>query len=103
MLLTESIIQLEAFHKDFCIFDIITVQIDSNASSISLSLVTVSAFECEKKVSYFLLPSLSIFFSTKTNIVTTSLMVSDNLCKVFGCIVITDFISTIFRFSKDFG
>ena len=31
------------------------------------------------------------------------LIVLDNLCEVFGCSVITDFISTMFGFSKVFG
>ena len=35
-LMTESIIQAEPFPKDFCMFDIIVVKIDSNTSSVSL-------------------------------------------------------------------
>ena len=34
--MTESIIQAEPFPKDFCMFDIIVVKIDSNTSSMSL-------------------------------------------------------------------
>ena len=45
--MTESIIQPEPFPKDFCIFYIIVVQVDSNTLSISLSPITVHAFECE--------------------------------------------------------
>ena len=45
--MTESIIKPEVFPKDFCIFDIIVVQIDSNTSSMSLSLIIISAFEFE--------------------------------------------------------
>ena len=45
--MTESVIQPEPFPKDFCMFDIIVVDIDSDASSISLSLTIVSAFELE--------------------------------------------------------
>ena len=36
----------------------------------SLSLTIVSAFECDENVSYFVLPSLYIFLSTKTSVVT---------------------------------
>ena len=39
--MTESIIQSEPFHKDFCILDVTVVYIDSNTSSISLSLIIV--------------------------------------------------------------
>ena len=47
--LTESIIQPKPFPKDFCMFDIIDkVQTDWNASSMSLSLIIVSAFECKE-------------------------------------------------------
>ena len=35
-----------------------------------LSLINISAFEFEQKVSYFVLSSLSIFLNTKTNVVT---------------------------------
>ena len=42
---TESIIQPEPFPKDSFMFDIILVEIDSNTSSISLSLISISAFE----------------------------------------------------------
>ena len=42
----------------------------------SLSLILVSAFECEQKVSYFVLSSLSIFLKTKTNHVTNSVYLS---------------------------
>ena len=43
--MTESLIQLKPFHKDFCMFDIIVVQIDPNASLMTLSLIAVSTFE----------------------------------------------------------
>ena len=36
----------------------------------SFSLIIISAFECEQNVSYFVLSSLSIILSTKTNVVT---------------------------------
>ena len=39
--------QLEPFHIDFSIFDIFVVKIDSNTSSMSLSLTIISAFVCE--------------------------------------------------------
>ena len=66
--MTESIIQHQSFSKCFCIFDIVVVQIDSNKSSMSLSLIIVSGFECEQSVSYFVLSSVSIFVSTKTSV-----------------------------------
>ena len=36
----------------------------------SLSLINISAFELEQKLSYFVLSLLSIFLNTKTNVVT---------------------------------
>ena len=45
--MTESLIQSKPFPKDFCMSDIIVVYIDSNTWSMSLSLIIVSAFECE--------------------------------------------------------
>ena len=42
--MTESIIQPAPFPKDFCRFDIVLLEIHSN---VFLSLITVSAFECE--------------------------------------------------------
>ena len=51
----------------------------------SLSLILVSAFECEQKVSYFVLSSLSIFLKTKTNHVTNSNLLNsvNNLFSLF--------------------
>ena len=43
--MTESVIQPELFPKDFYMFDIIVVQIDSNASPMPLSLIIISDFE----------------------------------------------------------
>ena len=46
--MTESIIQPKPFPKNFYLFDITLVYIDLNTlSSMSLSLILVSAFECE--------------------------------------------------------
>ena len=45
--MTESIIQSELFPKDFCMLYIIVAQIDSNALSILLALIIVSASEFE--------------------------------------------------------
>ena len=45
--MTESIIQSEPFPKDFCMFNITVLKIDLNITSMSLSLIIVSAFECE--------------------------------------------------------
>ena len=46
--MTESVIQPEPFPKYFCMFDVTVVYIDLNTlSSMSLSLIIVSAFECE--------------------------------------------------------
>ena len=56
--MTESIIQPEPFLKDFCRFDIVLLEIHSN---VFLSLITVSAFECESKVSYYVLSSFLYF------------------------------------------
>ena len=42
----------------------------------SLSLINISAFELEQKLSYFVLSLLSIFLNTKTNVVTN--LTSDN-------------------------
>ena len=47
--ITESIIQPERFPKNFCMFDVLVVYIDSSTSSTSLSLITPSAFDCEKR------------------------------------------------------
>ena len=45
----------------------------------SLSLIIISAFELEQKLSNFTLSSLSIFLNTKTSIVTNlNLLNSDN-------------------------
>ena len=44
---TESAIQPKPFPRDFCMFDIIELQIDSNASSLLLTLIIASAFEFE--------------------------------------------------------
>ena len=43
--MTESIIPPELFPRDFHMFDMIAVQVDSNTSSMSLSLIIVSLFE----------------------------------------------------------
>ena len=43
--MTESIIQPEPFPRDFHMFDMIAVSIDSNTSSMSLSLIILSLFE----------------------------------------------------------
>ena len=43
-LMTESIIQLKPFPSDFCMFDIVALDIDSNTSSLLLSLKSLSAF-----------------------------------------------------------
>ena len=43
--MTKSIIQPEPFPNDFCRLDMIAVQIDSSTSSMSLSLIIISAFE----------------------------------------------------------
>ena len=45
--MTESVIQPELLYRDFCITDIIVLEIDSNTSSMPLSLIIVSAFEFE--------------------------------------------------------
>ena len=46
--MTQSVIQPGLFPKNFCVIDITVVQIDLNIlSSVSLSLIIVSAFECE--------------------------------------------------------
>ena len=45
--MTEPTNQSEPFPKDFCMFDIILVQIDSKTSSMSLSLIIISALELE--------------------------------------------------------
>ena len=45
--MTESIMQPQAFPKDFYMFDTIVVQIDLNRSLMTLSLIIVSAFDCE--------------------------------------------------------
>ena len=42
----------------------------------SLSLINISAFELEQKLSYFVLSLLFIFLNTKTNVVTN--LTSDN-------------------------
>ena len=44
-LMTESIIQLKPFPSDFCMFDIVALDIDSNTSSLLLSLKFLSAFK----------------------------------------------------------
>ena len=67
--MTESIIQPKPFPKDFYVFDIIVIKIDWNISSMSLSLIIIFAFELEYKLSYFVLPSLSIFLNSETNVV----------------------------------
>ena len=46
--MTESIILPEPFAEDFCMLDIIAEKIHSNASSMSLSLKIISAFELNK-------------------------------------------------------
>ena len=51
--MTESITQLDSVPRDFCMFFIVVTQIDSNASSILLSLIIVSAFEFEQNILYF--------------------------------------------------
>ena len=43
--MNESILQTQSFPRDFCMFDIIVAYIDSNSSSVSLSLTVVSAFQ----------------------------------------------------------
>ena len=43
--MTKSIIHPETFHKDFCMFDIIVEQTGSSTSSMSISLIIISAFE----------------------------------------------------------
>ena len=43
--MTESRIQPELCPRDFCMFDVILLQIDLNTLSMSLSLIIVSAFE----------------------------------------------------------
>ena len=43
--MTESIIQHEPFPKDFCVFDIVVIYIDSNTSLMSLSLIIIYPFE----------------------------------------------------------
>ena len=39
--------QYEPFPKDFYVFDVILVYIDSSTSSMSLSLIIVSTFVCQ--------------------------------------------------------
>ena len=39
--MTASIVQLERFRRDFCMFDIIVLQIDSDTSSVSFSLMII--------------------------------------------------------------
>ena len=45
--MTESIIEPELLSRDFCITDIIVLEIDSNTSSMPLPLIIASAFEFE--------------------------------------------------------
>ena len=45
--MTESAIQPKPFPRDFCMFDIIELQIDSNASLLSLALIIASTFKFE--------------------------------------------------------
>ena len=45
--MTESAIQPISLPRDFCMFHIIELQIDSNASSLSLTLIIASAFKFE--------------------------------------------------------
>ena len=47
MINTESTIQPESLPKDFCMFIIIAVSIDLNTSSMSFSLIIISAYELE--------------------------------------------------------
>ena len=67
--MTESVIHPEPFSKNFCIFAIILVQIDLNTFLMSLSLIIISAFELELKLSHFVFSLLYIFLKTKTNVV----------------------------------
>ena len=53
------------FPKDFCMFKIVVLDIDSNTSSVSLSLIIVSAFKFEERSLYFAASSLSIFKTLK--------------------------------------
>ena len=46
--MTELIIQAELFPKDFCMFDMIVEQFDSNTLSMSHSLVIISALSLNK-------------------------------------------------------
>ena len=57
-------------------FDIIILEIDSNTSSMPLSLIIVSAFEFEQKVLYKVFSSLCVFSNFKTSAVTN--LKSDN-------------------------
>ena len=54
--MTESIVHLEPRPRNFWIFDVIALEIDSNTSLILISLIIVSAFKFEKKIflKYFL-------------------------------------------------
>ena len=62
---TELIMKPEFFLTDIYMFDIVPLYIDSNTSLISLSLITVSAFEEKEKMPYFVSSSTSIFLTLK--------------------------------------
>ena len=73
-------------------FDIIIVQIDSNISSMLLSLIIIFPFELGQKVVYFVSSSFSIFLNSKTNIVKNLNSVNlDN--KFISLFLITDSVS----------
>ena len=55
----------------------------------SLSLIIVSAFECEQKVLYFALSSLSIFLNSKTNVF-PNLNPLDSVNKYISLLLIAD-------------
>ena len=58
----------------------------------SLLLTIVSTFECEWKVSYFILSSFSIFLSTNTNIV-ANLYPLNSVNNFFSLFLIADLVS----------
>ena len=69
--MTESIIQPEPCHGDFCMFDIMVKWIDSNKSSMLLSLQLFLLWGLRKRC-YIVSCHHFVFLNSKTNVATNN-------------------------------